>query len=117
MITLIHRSTTEEWKGRLANIVEIYAKAGRLEPLGEGLVQSLAWIEEEMLSEKALYLYRDTWLELGRGHVELEVPLRIFGVGIEYLAKKRDPKVLLDLLESERSILEQVFGLVEEGEE
>ena len=117
LITLIHRSTTEEWKGRLANIVEIYAKAGRLEPLGEGLVQSLAWIEEEMLSEKALYLYRDTWLELGRGHVELEVPLRIFGVGIEYLAKKRDPKVLLDLLESERSILEQVFGLVEEGEE
>lgn len=28
-----------------------------------------------------------------------------------------DPEVLLDLLKSERSILEQVFGLVEEGEE
>ncbi len=28
-----------------------------------------------------------------------------------------DPEVLLDLLKSERLVLEQVFGLVEEGEE
>ncbi len=117
MLTLIQRSAADEWESRLTNIVESYAKAGRLEPLGEGLVQSLTRIDEEMLSKKALYRYRDTWLELGRGHVELEVPLRIFSVGIKYLAKKRDPKVLLDLLKSERSILEQVFGLVEEGEE
>ena len=117
MLTLIQRSAADEWEPHLTNIVESYASARRLEPLGEGLVQSLARIDEEMLSEKALYLYRDTWLELGRDHPELEVPLRIFGVGIKYLAKKRDPKVLLDLLESERSILEQVFGLVEEGEE
>ncbi len=117
MLTLIQRSATDEWEPHLTNIVESYASARRLEPLGEGLVQSLTRIDEEMLSEKALYLYRDTWRELGSGHTELEVPLRIFSVGIEYLAKKRDPKVLLDLLESERSILEQVFGLAEESEE
>lgn len=117
MITLIQRSAVDERKGHLGSIAKSYAEAGHLGPLGEGLVHSLARIEEEMLSEKALFLYRDTWLELGSGHPELEVPLRIFSVGIKYLAKKRDPKVLLDLLESERSILKQVFGLVEKGEE
>ncbi len=117
IVTLIEQGARNQWKPRVRKIVGQYATAGQLEPLGRGLVQSLAKIDEEMLSEKALYLYRDIWLELGRDHVELEVPLRIFGVGIEYLAKKRNPKVLLDLLKSERSILEQLFGLVEEGEE
>jgi hypothetical protein len=70
-----------------------------------------------MLSEKALFIYRDTWLELGSSYVELEVPLRLFRVGIEYLAKKRDPKVLFDLIKSERLILEQLFGLVDEDDE
>ena len=117
MIAFIQRSAADEWKQHVKSIIGSYKKAERLEPLGLGLVVSLARIDEEMLSKKALYRYHDTWQEFGGGHVELEVPLRIFSVGIEYLAKKRDPKVLLDLLESERSILEQLFGLVEEGEE
>ena len=117
MVAFIQRSAADEWERHVESIIGSYKKAERLEPLGLGLVVSLARIDEEMLSEKALYLYRDTWLDLGRSHPELEVPLRIFSVGIKYLAKKRNPKVLLDLLESERSILEQVFGLVEEGEE
>lgn len=117
MLTLIHRSATDEWERHVASIIGSYAKVERLEPLSLGLVLSLARIDGDMLSEKALYRYRDTWLELGNGQTELEVPLRIFSVGIEYLAKKRDPKVLLDLLKSERGVLEQVFGLVEESEE
>jgi hypothetical protein len=40
----------------------------------------------------------------------LEVPLRIFRVGVEYLIR-HDEKVLLDLVSVERKIVRQALGL------
>jgi hypothetical protein len=48
--------------------------------------------------------------ELGTRHVELEVPLRIFRVGIEALIRG-DEKTLLNLVGVERKILQQALGL------
>lgn len=91
-------------------LIGIYAEAGRLTRLGDGLVRSLKKINADMLSEKALALWRDLWLELGSPHIELELPLRIFRVGIEYLIQ-HDDRVLLDLITTERRILQQALGL------
>ena len=90
--------------------VGTYATHNQLPRLGAGLVRSLIKIEAEMLSEKALYAWRDMWLEEGAGHAELEIPRRIFKVGIEYLSKQ-DEGVLIDLVSTERSILRQALGL------
>ena len=86
----------------------------QLPRLGAGLVRSLIKIEAEMLSEKALYAWRDMWLEEGAGPAELEIPRRIFKVGIEYLSKQ-DERVLIDLVSTERSILRQALGLEPES--
>ena len=51
-----------------------------------------------------------TRLQLGSPHIELELPLRIFRVGIEYLIQ-HDDRVLLDLITTERRILQQALGL------
>jgi tetratricopeptide (TPR) repeat protein len=111
-IHLIHTrsSGAEQLRQHVATLIAIYADAGQLTALGDRLVKSLKKIDAEMLSEKALHAWRDLWLELGANRLELEIPLRLFRVGIAYLAS-RDDRVLLDLLAPERRILRQALGL------
>lgn len=85
----------------------------KLTYLGEGLVRSLANWKKSSLPHEALQAWTQLWSEVGRDHPELEVPLRIFGVGVRYL-KSEDSRVLLDLLASERAVLRQALGLDEE---
>ena len=101
---------SEQLRQHVETLIGIYAEAGQLTRLGDGLVRSLKKINADMLSEKALALWRDLWLELGSPHIELELPLRIFRVGIEYLIQ-HDDRVLLDLITTERRILQQALGL------
>lgn len=97
-------------------LIEIYAEAKELTTLGDGLIRSLKNINMEMLSEKALFLWRDIWLELGAAHADLELPLRIFRVGIQYLIERND-RVLLNLNTTERRILQQALGLEDAASE
>ena len=116
IIHLIHRQSDglTMLRDHVCELVDTYATHNQLPRLGNGLVRSLREIEAEMLSEKALYAWRDIWLEEGAGHTELEIPLRIFKVGIEYLSKP-DEGVLIDLVSTERSILRQALGLEPES--
>jgi hypothetical protein len=50
-------------------------------------------------------------------HPDLSLTVRLFGVGVRHL-HKNDERVLLDLVQEERAILRDLFGLdegVEEG--
>jgi tetratricopeptide (TPR) repeat protein len=100
----------EDLRRHLARLIAIYSEAGVLAHLGDGLVRSLRLIDAGRLGVKALEDWREAWLELGGGHSELEIPLRIFRVGIEYLIRG-DEKVLLDLVTVERKVLRQALGL------
>ncbi|MEI8380027.1 MAG: tetratricopeptide repeat protein [Planctomycetota bacterium] len=112
IVHAIHTTSSgrDELLQKVKTLIEIYAEAKHLTRLGDGLVRSLKKINAEMLSEKALCLWRDIWLELGAPHADLELPLRIFRVGIQYLIQ-RDDRVLLDLNTTERRILQQALGL------
>ena len=112
IVHLIHSKSDgpESLRQHVATLIEIYAAAGQLTPLGDGLVRSLKMINADMLSEKALVLWRDLWQELAAAHIELELPLRLFRVGIAYLIQP-DARVLLDLITTERRILQQALGL------
>ncbi|MGZ0166578.1 MAG: tetratricopeptide repeat protein, partial [Planctomycetales bacterium] len=101
---------SEERSRHVQALVEIYDEGQALPHLGDGLVRSLGKLDADRLSEKALAEWRDIWLEAASEHVEMEIPLRIFSVGIEYLIKK-DERVLLDLIATERRILQQALGL------
>lgn len=96
----------------LTELVRVCADGGGLTHLGEGLVRSLAVWKESSCDREALPAWHQLWIEVGHGHLELEVPLRIFGVGVRYLMSD-DPRALLDLLASERSLLRQALGLDE----
>jgi tetratricopeptide (TPR) repeat protein len=100
----------EIWRGRAARLVQIYAEAGALGYLRDGLIRSLALPAVRMLNPDALAAWREVWVEVGNAYDALTIPLRIFGVGIRYL-QTGDRRVLLDLLSEERQILAEVFGL------
>ena len=111
-IDLILRSGEgrEGLRRHLAALIAVYAEAGVLTFLGHGLVRSLRRIDVGRLGVETLEDWRIAWPELGGVHAELEIPLRLFRVGIEYLIA-RDEKVLLDLVTIERTILRQALGL------
>jgi len=87
-----------------------YANSSDTAQLGANLVRRLAKIDMEKVTPTSLYKWRDSWAEFGSQYPEMQVPLRLFGVGIEYLIKQ-DRKVLLDLVLVERRILEQALGI------
>ena len=114
MIQLLQHLAFESQRAQaLVNaLTVIYSDNHALTHLGEGLIQSLGQMNVERLSLRALDEWRDIWLEAGSKYPEMELPLRIFRVGIEYL-KTKDERVMLDLITTERRILRQAVGLEE----
>ncbi|WP_422928855.1 tetratricopeptide repeat protein [Singulisphaera sp. PoT] len=109
IIQILELSEREDLRQHLAELIAIYKEAGVLSHLGDGLVRSLH-IEPGQVDGEVLACWREAWLDLGAGYAELEVPLRMFGVGIEYLIHG-DKKILLDLVSVERKVLQQALGL------
>ena len=112
IVHLLHRHSNglTMLQNHVRELVNIYSNHNHLTRLGHGLVRSLLSIDTEMISEKVLHAWSDIWMEEGAGHAELEIPLRIFKVGIAYLSTQ-DERALLDLVSTERAILRQALGL------
>jgi hypothetical protein len=110
-INLIARLSGDlpELRQNLSMLIAVASAADVLGHLGTSLVRSLRLVDARQ-DAKELASWREAWLELGAGQAELEIPLRIFRVGIEYLIR-RDEKVLLDLVSVERKVVRQALGL------
>jgi transposase-like protein len=87
-----------------------YTNSHDLAQLGGSLVRRLATIDMDRTTPTSLYKWRDNWRNFGTQHPEMQVPLRLLRVGIEYLIKQ-DRKVLLDVVLVERQILEQALKI------
>jgi len=87
-----------------------YAHPADIEMIGASLLRRLARFDMEKVTPTSLYKWRDSWVEFGSQYPEFQVPLRLLGVGIEYLIKQ-DRRVLLDLIVIERQILEQALEI------
>ncbi len=91
-------------------LMEIYSEAKQLAGLGEELIRTLKSLQESSMNDTSLLEWGSLWQELGSHFSELELSLRIFGVGIQYLVRK-DERILLNLVTPERRILRQALGL------
>lgn len=83
--------------------------------LGDSLVRSLKENAYAEASADALDAWADVWREISVRYPDLSLATRLFGVGVCYLHTK-DRRTLLDLVQEERSILRDLFGLDDEGE-
>jgi tetratricopeptide (TPR) repeat protein len=83
--------------------------------LGDSLVRSLKENTYTEASADALDAWADVWLEVSVRYPDLTLATRLFGAGMRYLRTK-DERVLLDLVQEERSILRDLFRLDDEAE-
>jgi hypothetical protein len=63
----------------------------------------------------ALATWAEVWREAAERHTDLSLATRLFAVGARYVQTK-DERVLLDLVQEERSILRDLFHL-EDGKD
>ncbi|HKA07522.1 MAG TPA: tetratricopeptide repeat protein [Gemmataceae bacterium] len=78
--------------------------------LGDSLVRSLPKKSYSEASAQALDLWSATWHDVASKYSDLSLAARLFGVGVRYL-QTSDERALLDLVQEERSILSDLFGL------
>jgi tetratricopeptide (TPR) repeat protein len=103
------------WKQRIARLIELCIETDALNHLGNGLVQSLRLIPSDLVGQEILTTWLQVWQEVGKPYPEMELPLRLYEVGLRYLRSKEE-KVLFDLLQEERRILRDLFRLSEKEE-
>ena len=94
----------------------VFAPANPFARLADSLVRSLTKKAYAEAPAEALEAWADVWREVAAEHPDLSLAVRLFGVGVRYLRTK-DERVLLDLVQEERSILRDLFGLDADAEE
>jgi hypothetical protein len=83
--------------------------------LGNALIRSLTRKAYAEATPDALAAWARMWRDVAVRHPDLSLATRVFNVGVQYLISK-DGRVLLDLLQEERSILRDLFRLNGENE-
>jgi tetratricopeptide (TPR) repeat protein len=112
LLATLFESTTARalWTERVGRLVAIYAAGKALPNLGTALVRSLEHLDSEEVSASALDSWAQVWREITERYPDLSLSVRLFGVGVRYVQTK-DERGLLDLVQEERAILRDLFGL------
>jgi tetratricopeptide (TPR) repeat protein len=90
-------------------ILEIYAKHYLLNYLSSGLVESIKAINEPSTSNHTAQAWLEMWQNLAGQYDEFQVALNLLKVAVEYKIN-RDRRVLLQLPQEERQILEELLN-------
>jgi tetratricopeptide (TPR) repeat protein len=98
------------WTQRVSQLADLAAEANALTQLGDALVRSLTKKAYTEASADTLDAWADVWRTVAERHPDLSLATRLFGFGVRYLRTK-DERVLLDLVQEERAILRDLYGL------
>ena len=109
-LLLIGTRDEATWRRIIAVQVELFQKHGLLWVLGLNMVSSVGMLWVAFVSREAARAWRDVWHELGAGHKELVLPLRLLNAAVEY-REKPDKRILLSLPVEERKLLEPLLGI------
>jgi len=112
VLTAIFRTTCDGgvWTYQVGRLSQIASAANKLPELADSLIRSLTRRAYTEMSPESLTAWADVWHEVAEQHPDLSLAARLFGVGVRYVQTK-DERVLLDLLQEERAILQDLFGL------
>ena len=110
------KTTSKQVVETLKMFLSEYSDLGLLAGFGETLVRSLGDTYSSEASPRPLDEWRDLIVKVGSKYPEMELPIRIFRIGIEFL-KTKDERVMLDLVATERRILRQALGMESMDEE
>jgi tetratricopeptide (TPR) repeat protein len=102
-------TTSKKWLKDSQLILEIYAEHNLLNDLSGGLVESIKAVNEPSISDHTAQAWLEMWQNLAGHYPEFQVVLNLLKVAVEYKIN-RDRRVLLQLPQEERQILEELLN-------
>jgi tetratricopeptide (TPR) repeat protein len=100
---------SQNWLKDSQSMLEIYARHNLLNDLSGGLVESIKAINEPSTSDHTAQAWLEMWQNLASQYDEFKVALNLLKVAVEYKIN-RDRRVLLQLPQEERQILEELLN-------
>lgn len=105
------------WTPKVREFLEVYSENCALDGICFGLVWSIPLIENcQTMTADGLSSWCDVWADQIEKYPELEMPVRLMRIGVEYFTLGKNEAVLYELPEEERRILKQVLGLDEKND-
>jgi tetratricopeptide (TPR) repeat protein/DNA-binding transcriptional ArsR family regulator len=99
----------KNWLEESQSMLEIYGQHHLLNDLSGGLVESIKAINEPSTSDHTAQAWLEMWQNLAGQYDEFQVALNLLKVAVEYKIN-RDRRVLLQLPQEERQILEELLN-------
>ena len=109
IIYILKKGTIKNWIKDGQFVLEIYNKHNLLDDLSSGLVESIKDINELNTSNSTAQEWLEMWQNLAGNYDEFKVALNLLKVAVEYKVN-RDRRVLLQLPQEERQILEELLN-------
>ena len=109
IIYILKKGTIKNWIKDGQFVLEIYNKHNLLDDLSSGLVESIKDINELNTSNSTAQAWLEMWQNLAGNYDEFKVALNLLKVAVEYKVN-RDRRVLLQLPQEERQILEELLN-------
>ena len=116
IIYILKKGTIKNWIKDGQFVLEIYNKHNLLDDLSSGLVESIKDINELNTSNSTAQAWLEMWQNLAGNYDEFKVALNLLKVAVEYKVNRvreaslHDRRVLLQLPQEERQILEELLN-------
>ncbi len=107
VLEIIFSANEDRWLANIKKLCAIFEKHDSIPYLGTGLVNSLLKLKDEEAGK--LNRWSQAWASITEFD-NLELSVRMFATGIEFLIEKNS-SVLLGVPFEQRAILQQVFGI------
>lgn len=105
-------------RDKVSELLRLYQKHQALPVLGEAVIQHIGYVfrsGEPFPSTDNLDNWKSIWEKAAESVPDFRLSIRLLSMSISFLkAGGKDRSILLDLASTERSIVEQAFGLIEE---
>ena len=109
IIYIFKKGKITNWRKDGQFVLTIYDKHNLLDDLSRGLVESIKAINEPNTSDHTAQVWLEMWQDLAGKYDEFKVALNLLKVAAEYKIN-RDRRVLLQLPQEERQILEELLN-------
>ncbi|MEZ6122142.1 MAG: winged helix-turn-helix transcriptional regulator [Planctomycetaceae bacterium] len=90
LLYMILNRGPSEWGDYVADVAPLYIRYGQADKLGQGITQSIQYLDEGGFSETQLDLWNDAWQKAGRDCEDLQIPLACLDAAVDVM--KSDPK-------------------------
>ncbi|XZE19885.1 hypothetical protein SH449x_005215 [Pirellulaceae bacterium SH449] len=85
LLAMVLRRGPSEWASYISDIVPIYLKYGVAAKLGQGVTQSIQYLDEGGFSKSQIETWNTAWQKAGKGCDDLEIPLRCLDAAVEVI--------------------------------